>query len=66
VSFSNHCAAVLQSAGISDLFDARIDGSDITPLGVRSKPAPDGFVEGARRINVEPSRSVVVEDAIVG
>ena len=66
VSSSNHCAAVLQTAGISDLFDARVDGRDITRLGLRGKPAPDGFVEGARRINVEPSRSVVVEDAIAG
>jgi beta-phosphoglucomutase family hydrolase len=66
VSSSNNCAAVLESAGISELFDARVDGLDITRLGLRGKPAPDGFVEGARRINAEPSRSVVVEDAIAG
>ena len=30
VSSSNNCAAVLEAAGISQLFDARVDGLDIT------------------------------------
>ena len=66
VSSSNNCAAVLEAAGISHLFDARVDGKDITRLGLEGKPAPDAFLEGARRVNAEPSRAVVVEDAIAG
>ena len=66
VSSSNNCAAVLEAAGISQLFDARVDGLDITRLSLNGKPAPDAFLEAARRLKVEPSRAVVVEDAIAG
>ena len=66
VSSSNNCAAVLEAAGISQLFDARVDGMDITRLALNGKPAPDAFLEAARRLKAEPSRAVVVEDAIAG
>ena len=66
VSSSNNCAAVLEAAGIAQLFDTRVDGRDLTHLQLKGKPAPDAFLEGARRLGVEPSRSVVVEDAIAG
>ncbi|MGE3977504.1 MAG: beta-phosphoglucomutase family hydrolase, partial [Nitrospira sp.] len=66
VSSSNNCAAVLEAAGISDLFDARVDGLDITRLALNGKPAPDGFLEAARRVKADPSRAVVVEDALAG
>ncbi len=66
VSSSNNCAAVLESAGIAQLFQARVDGKDITRLGIQGKPAPDAFLEAARRLRVEPSRCVVVEDAVAG
>jgi beta-phosphoglucomutase family hydrolase len=66
VSSSNHCAAVLEAAGISQLFDARVDGKDITRLALNGKPAPDAFLEAARRVTAEPLRAVVVEDAIAG
>ena len=66
VSSSDNCAAVLEAAGIAQLFDARVDGTDITRLDLKGKPAPDAFLEAARRVGAEPSRAVVVEDAIVG
>ena len=66
VSSSNNCAAVLESAGITQLFDRRVDGLDITPLSLAGKPAPDTFLEAARQLEVEPLRAVVVEDAIAG
>ena len=66
VSSSNNCAVVLEAAGIADLFDARVDGTDITRLGLEGKPAPDAFLEAARRVGSEPSRAAVVEDAIAG
>lgn len=66
VSSSNNCAAVLEAAGIAQLFDTRVDGKDVTRLGLKGKPAPDAFLEAARRLEVEPARAVVVEDAIVG
>lgn len=66
VSSSNNCAAVLEAVGITQLFDARVDGTDVTRLELKGKPAPDAFVEAARRLGVEPMRAVVVEDAIAG
>ena len=66
VSSSNNCAAVLEAVGIAELFDTRVDGMDVTRLELNGKPAPDAFLEAARRLGVDPVRAVVVEDAIAG
>jgi beta-phosphoglucomutase family hydrolase len=66
VSSSNNAAAVLEAAGIAQLFDARVDGLDLTRLALPGKPAPDAFLEGARRVGVEAARAVAVEDAVAG
>jgi alpha,alpha-trehalase len=66
VSSSHNCQAVLRSAGISDEFDARVDGGVANRLGLPGKPAPDTFLAAARELGVEPERAVVVEDAIAG
>ncbi len=66
VSSSRNCAAVLEYAGITNLFDARVDGDTILELRLPGKPAPDAFLEGARRLSATPERTVVVEDAIAG
>lgn len=66
VSSSVNCAAVLEAVGIAHLFDERVDGTDIVRLGLKGKPAPDAFLEAARRLNVLPERAVVVEDAVAG
>jgi trehalose/maltose hydrolase-like predicted phosphorylase len=39
---------------------------DIARLELDGKPAPDAFLEAARRVGAEPSRAVVVEDAVAG
>ena len=66
VSASKNCELTLGAAGIADLFDIRVDGHTAARLGLASKPAPDKFLEAARELGVEPSRAVVVEDAISG
>ena len=66
VSASANCGAVLRAAGIERLFDVKVDGGDVRRLGLRGKPAPDGFLEAASRLGVQPARSVVVEDALAG
>jgi alpha,alpha-trehalose phosphorylase len=66
VSASANCGAVLRAAGIERLFDVKVDGGDVTRLGLRGKPAPDGFLEAASRLGAQPGRSVVVEDALAG
>ena len=66
ISSSRHCAAVLEAAGLTALFDARVDGVESERLGLPGKPAPDIFLEAAKRLGVEPRRAAVVEDAIAG
>ncbi|MGZ9039089.1 MAG: HAD family hydrolase, partial [Burkholderiales bacterium] len=66
VSSSRNCAMVLEAAGIAHLFDARVDGIDLEQFGFAGKPAPDMFLEAARRLRVEPGRAAVLEDAIAG
>jgi trehalose 6-phosphate phosphatase len=43
-----------------------LSGTDVEELGLPGKPAPDMFVEGARRIGVRPDAAAVIEDADVG
>lgn len=45
VSSSNNCAAVLEAAGIAQLFDTRVDEKDVSRLELKDKPAPDAFLE---------------------
>lgn len=52
----------LKTLGLSDLFDEVITADDVT----NGKPAPDIFLEAAKRLGVEPSRCVVFEDGEPG
>ena len=53
---------VLQHLGIRDLFEAIVTSEDI----VRQKPAPDIFLEAARRIGVPPHLCRAYEDTDLG
>ncbi|HEX4364190.1 MAG TPA: beta-phosphoglucomutase family hydrolase [Solirubrobacteraceae bacterium] len=66
VSSSENCRPILAAAGIADLFETVVDGSDARELGLPGKPAPDMFLEAARRLEIAPARAVVVEDALAG
>ena len=66
--FSSSCNAegVLTSADVIDLFDVRVDGTDLSRLGIPGKPHPAMLWETASRIGVEPDRAAIVEDATSG
>jgi HAD superfamily hydrolase (TIGR01509 family) len=66
VTASRNAAAVLAAAQLSNAFDIRVDGNDLELMKLRGKPAPDSFLEAARRLEIEPGRIVVLEDAIAG
>jgi beta-phosphoglucomutase family hydrolase len=66
VSSSANAKAVLESVGLLDLFDTVVDGHDVAEGGLKGKPAPDTFVEGARRLGVQPGAAAVFEDALAG
>src|SRR6266581_1760649 len=66
VSSSANCRDVLAVAGITDLFEAVIDGVVAGREHLPGKPAPDTFLAGARALGVPPSATVVFEDALAG
>jgi alpha,alpha-trehalase len=66
VSSSRNCAAIVRAAGLTALFDVRVDGVELDRLGLAGKPAPDMFLDAARRLAVAPERGVLFEDATAG
>jgi len=54
--------AVLERAGIAGLFEATVSSEEVE----RGKPAPDVYLEAARRLGVAPERCVAIEDSANG
>ena len=53
----------LMAIGVDEtIFSALVTGSDVA----RKKPFPDIYLEGARRIGMDPEDCLVIEDAISG
>jgi HAD superfamily hydrolase (TIGR01509 family) len=50
---------VLEAAGIAKYLRATVSSEEVE----RGKPAPDVYLEAARRLDVEPSRCAAVEDS---
>ncbi|MDN3581358.1 beta-phosphoglucomutase [Mucilaginibacter flavus] len=61
-SASKNSMTILNKIGITNLFDAVIDGNKVS----KAKPDPEVFLEGAKALSVEPEECVVFEDAIAG
>jgi HAD superfamily hydrolase (TIGR01509 family) len=53
---------VLHLAGIADCFTATVSSEEVEG----GKPAPDVYLEAARRLGVEPERCAAVEDSHAG
>ena len=66
ISSSRNCTEILQTAGVLELFDTKVDGNDVERLQLQGKPAPDIFLRAAEILSVAPERAFVVEDAIAG
>ncbi len=66
VSSSRNARQVLEITGLDELFDHRVDGTTLAELDLPGKPAPDMFLEAARRLDASPKRCIVVEDAESG
>jgi HAD superfamily hydrolase (TIGR01509 family) len=54
--------AVLDAAGLSSLFETTVSSEEVP----RGKPAPDVFLEAARRLRVAPEHVAAVEDSANG
>jgi trehalose-phosphatase len=66
VSASRNMGEVLTAAGLTGHFAVRVDGVVAGELGLPGKPDPAIFIEAARRLGEEPSRTAVIEDALAG
>ena len=54
--------AVLAAAGIAELFAATVSSEEVE----RGKPAPDVYLEAARRLALEPASCAAIEDSANG
>ena len=66
VTSSENASAVLNAADLEHAFQVTVDGAVANELGLAGKPAPDAFLEAARRLDVAPERAAVFEDALAG
>lgn len=55
-------SAALQAIGLMDSFGAIVSSDEV----MHGKPAPDVYLEAARRLKVDPSACLVVEDSYNG
>jgi HAD superfamily hydrolase (TIGR01509 family) len=54
--------AVLAASGLAGVFGATVSGEEVA----HGKPAPDIYLEAARRLGVDPARCAAVEDSTNG
>ena len=66
VSSSRNARTVLAAAGLAERLPHVVDGLTVAEQGLAGKPAPDMFVSAATDLGADPTRSVVVEDAVSG
>jgi HAD superfamily hydrolase (TIGR01509 family) len=53
---------VLELSGLASKFKATVSSEEVA----RGKPAPDVYLEAARRLGVEPARAAAIEDSESG
>ena len=66
VSSSANTRLVLDVTGLARYFEVVVDGVEARRLDLPGKPAPDTFLEAARRLGVAPAGAAVFEDALAG
>lgn len=59
---SKNAMLILERLKIKDLFDAIVDGTQIS----RAKPDPEIFLKCAQKLEVDPKKCIVFEDAAAG
>lgn len=66
ISSSRNCRHIIDKAGLSDFFDARVDGETLIKENLKGKPEPDMFLRACDLLGLTAGRSIVIEDAISG
>jgi len=65
-SSSKNCRKVLVKAGLMDLVETVVDGTDSVKLNLKGKPEADIFTTAADNLGVSYHESIVFEDAVSG
>ncbi len=65
-SSSKNCKKVLETVGIIDLFETRVDGIVSAELKLKGKPEPDIFTTACDNLGLTYNRTVIIEDAVSG
>lgn len=66
ISASRNCRLILESAGILDWFDVRVDGEIAQKEHLSGKPDPAVFLKALEQLGSDLKYTLVVEDAIAG
>jgi HAD superfamily hydrolase (TIGR01509 family) len=66
VSASANVDPMLERAGLTDLVDARVDGTTIVSEQLGARPAPDILLAACRELGVEPEHTAVFETSPAG
>ena len=66
VTSSKNARGVLGAAALTRRFKVIVDGTVVANAGIAGKPAPDAFLLAAKELGIDPTRSIVVEDAVSG
>ena len=61
-SASKNARPILEKVDLLSLFDAIVDGNDVT----KAKPDPEVFIIGSELLNIELEHCVVFEDSVAG
>ncbi|MBN2119724.1 MAG: beta-phosphoglucomutase family hydrolase [Candidatus Omnitrophica bacterium] len=62
ISSSKNCYSILEKAGITNLFDVVVGGSEVE----KGKPDPEIFLLACKKLGFKPGQCVVFEDAVLG
>ncbi|WP_236587708.1 trehalose-phosphatase [Marivirga aurantiaca] len=66
ISSSRNCKHIIESSGLSDFFDVRVDGEISQEENLNGKPEPDIFLKASDLLGIDASQAIVLEDAISG
>ena len=61
-SASKNARPILEKTGIIKMFDAIVDGNDVT----NAKPDPEVFIQAAKLLGIKNQNAIVFEDSVAG
>lgn len=66
ISSSRNCENIIETAGLTAIFQERVDGKISEKEHLQGKPAPDIFINAAKKLGTDKKLTIIIEDAISG